>query len=247
MTSQIELTYKELRARLPSAPLKILQRLGHDPVTGRALACDGVEGDATRRAIYLNPDAVTTGVALAALGELLRGAQEEEGKNDGPDVHKYARKRGPYIKGADLWAWCALFASWCLWQVWASFEKVSGAVRLVRDYLTQVQPHELKPDDLVAWWSATRGRPYGHVGIVAALTQDRQWCWTIEGNVDLVGRIDGVAARRLKMPSLTRADGSPLACCGRHVASALHAPSYAALKPGHQELDEMCEDDDHCA
>lgn len=240
----VELTYQEIRARMPEAPLRIIQRLGHDPVTGRALVCDGAEGPATRRAVYLNPDCVTAPVALVALAELLRGAQEVLGKNDGPDVHKYNRARGLFVGPYLLWAWCALFASWCLWQVFSTFPKVSGAVRLVRDYLTQVQPHELRPDDLAAWWSATRGRPFGHVGIVAAITKSRDAAWCVEGNVDLHGRIDGVAARRLPMPHLTRSDGSKLACCGRYTKGDPKPPIATLLDEDGDGGDEC---DDHCA
>lgn len=240
---KIELTFDELRAARPELPIKIVQRLGHDPQTNRALACDGVAGPATRRAIYLNPDAVTTPVARVALKELLRGAGEVLGKNDGPDVWLYNRARGVFVGPYVLWAWCALFASWCLWQVYAAFPKVSGAVRLVRDHLTQVQPHELRADDLLAWWSATRGRPFGHVGIVAAITKSRDAAWTIEGNVDLIARLDGVAARRLPLPHLTRADGSPLACCGRYTKG---DPKPALATRLDEDGDGSDECDDHC-
>jgi hypothetical protein len=243
---QIELTYTEIRARLPGVSVAILQRLGADPVTGRALVCDGVDGPRTKGAVYLNPDCVTDPAGVVALKELLAGAEEELGRNDGPDVHKYAQLRGPYVKGKDLWAWCALFVSWCLCQVWASFGKVSGAIRLVRDHTTQVQLHELRPGDVVAWWSVTRPRPYGHVGLVVAITA--LWVWTIEGNVDLRERIDGVAARRLPRATLKRIDGAPLAYCGRYLPRVTpHAPTYAALSPSHHDLDELSGDDDHCA
>lgn len=211
---QAELTYQEIRARLPAVPLEIIQRLGADPQTGRALVCDGVEGPRTRAAVYLNPDAVTDKVSVVALRELLLGAEEEEGKNDGAWVHKYARLRGLYVKGKDLFPWCALFVTWCIAQVVASFGKVSGAIRLVRDHLTSVQLHELRAGDVVAWWSATRPRPYGHVGIVVLITAS--WVWTVEGNVDLRPGIDGVAARRLPRATLTRIDGAPLAYLGRY-------------------------------
>lgn len=240
---KVELSYQEIRTQLPTTPLRIIQRLGHDPIKDEALICDGVEGDATRRAIYLNPQAVTTPVARVALRELLAGAGELLGKNDGPDVHKYNRARGLYVGPYLLWAWCALFASWCLWQVFSSFPKVSGAVRLVRDYLTQVQPHELRPDDLVAWWSATRGRPFGHVGIVATLTKSRNACWTIEGNAKLTSKLDGVTARRLPLPHLTRADGSKLACCGRYTKGDPKPPLATLLEEdgdGGDECDDSC-------
>lgn len=241
---KIELTFDELRAARPELEIKIVQRLGYDPATGRALVCDGVAGAATKRAVYLNPDAVVGPVALVALAELLKGAGELLGNNDGPDVWRYNRSRGPYRAPFVLWAWCALFASWCLWQVHQSFERVTGAVRLVRDHLTRVQQHEVAPDDLAAWWSATRPRPYGHVGIVAVVTP--QVVWTIEGNVDLVGRIDGVAARRLARPALTRADGAPLAYLGRYIPKVTpKALASAVLQPDHHDLDEPSEDDDH--
>lgn len=233
----IELTYQEIRARLPGVPVQILQRLGADPQTGRALVCDGVDGPRTKAAVYLNPDAITTPVASAALKKLLAGSEEELGRNDGPDVHEFARKRGAYVKGRDLGAWCAMFASWCLWQVWSSFALVLGAIRLVRDHLAEVQLHELKPDDLAAWWSMTRPRPHGHVGVIVALTAS--WAWTIEGNVDLRPGIDGVAARRLPRATLKRIDGAPLAYLGRHEQGV--PPKVATL-----DVDVAC-NDDHCA
>lgn len=237
MMIKIELTYQEIRAAHPTLPLRILQRLGADRQTGRALVCDGVEGQKTREAVYLNPAvAILHQLVAVAMDELLAGAEEEGGPNAGAAPHKYARLRGAVQRGKNLGAWCAFFASWCLAQVYLSFGRVGGAIRLVRDHLADVTIGDLRVGDLVAWWSVTRPRPYGHVGIVAGIGDE--WVWTIEGNVDLYGSVDGVAARRLPRATLTRIDGAPLAYLGRYVAP------RGEVHDGSD--DEVC-NDDSCA
>ena len=66
--------------------------------------------------------------------------------------------------------------------------------------------------DLVAWPSLTRASWAGHVGCVAAL--DDAGVYTIEGNIDLIGAVDGVSARYFAL-DLVRADGAAPLYAGR--------------------------------
>lgn len=223
------LLYDEIREAHPQLGVEIIQRLGAEAGTRRALVCDGRVGPKTRGAQYLNPDALRVPGAhelpLVCLTELLAGAAEvapgpgESASNRGPWVNKYCRSSARARIDVDRGAWCAFFASWALdaWGLQASprfrFQKVGGARRLVRDELSRkVLLSEVQPGDLVAWESKTRRAPYGHVGIVVLRTESL--IWTIEGNVDLRPGLDGVSARCFGL-DLVRADGARPLYAGR--------------------------------
>lgn len=214
----IHMTFEQLRAAQPALPIDILQRLGHEAGGIKPLVCDGIAGPRTKSGIYLSPQAVRDAgctPASIALDELLAGAQEVGGRNAGPWVHKYARLSPGATLGRDRGAWCAFFASWVLDQ-WAklhgkTFAREGGA-RAVVKALTRVELTAIKVGDLVAWPSLTRAAWAGHVGIVAAL--DGEGVYTIEGNIDLIGAIDGVSARYFAL-DLVRADGAAPLYAGR--------------------------------
>lgn len=218
------LSYDELRTLRPTLPVEILQRLGSEPDTRRPLVCDGKVGPKTRGALYLNPAALEQGhkLPLLAMDELLQGAREVappgmSASNRGPWVNKYCRLGERASLTVDRGAWCAFYASWCL-NLWAveylsaTFQRVGGARRLVKDHLSRVQLDAVLPGDLVAWESKTRPAPYGHVGIVAL--RSGSMVWTVEGNVDLRPGLDGVAARCFDL-DLTRSDGARPLYAGR--------------------------------
>jgi len=214
------LTYTEIREALPEQGLDIIQRLGSEPSSARALVCDGREGPKTRSALYLDPRPILAlcahGLGKVALGELLAGAAEvaphpgAAANNRGAWVNKYCRMTARASTSVDRGAWCAFFSSWAL-DAWArtqgaTFQKVGGARRLVRDELkVKVPLGEVRPGDLVAWESKTRPSPYGHVGIVVAREGSR--IATVEGNADLTPGLDGVTSR-LFGPDLVRIDGA---------------------------------------
>lgn len=223
----IHMTFDQLRAAQPDLPVDVLQRFGHEAVSIRPLVCDGIVGTRTKSGIYLDPQAVRDAgctPAKVALAELLAGAAEVGGPNAGPWVIKYARLSPGATLGTDRGAWCAFFASWVLDQ-WArlhgkSFPKEGGARAVVRDLPHQLDVKrslfaQLQVGDLIAWPSTTRAASWaGHVGIVAA--KDQAGLYTIEGNVDLRPRVDGVACRYFK-PDLIRVDGAAPIYAGRLV------------------------------
>lgn len=203
------MTYPEIRARLPGVPLDIIQRLGCEP-SGRPLVCDGKEGGRTRTASYLDPQAVCAPIAQRGIADLLAGVQEEARGNRGARIEEYSRGYQP--DGHDQGPWCAFAASLWIHEAYPPYPRVGGAIRLVRDHCDPVQRDDLRPDDLIAWRSVTRPAPAGHVGVVALITP--RYVWTVEANVDLVGRTDGVAARRFTH-DLVRADGARMVHLGR--------------------------------
>lgn len=211
-------TFDQLRGAYPQIPVDVLQRLGHEAGTIKPLVCDGKIGPKTRGGIYLSPPIVSEAgctPASIALAELLAGAAETE-RNAGPWVMKYARLDLGGDLGRDRGAWCAFFASWCL-DVWArlhgkSFPKEGGARAVVRNLPVRVPIAEVQVGDLIAWPSLTRASWAGHVGIIAAL--DDEEVYTIEGNIDLVGALDGVSARCFKR-DLVRVDGARPLYAGR--------------------------------
>lgn len=227
MTSPI-LTFDEIRSAHPTLPLDIIQRLGCEPDTRRPLVCDGKLGPRTRAAAYLSPAAVESlpsKLPALALDELLAGAREvapapgKAANNRGAWVNKYCRMSARASTVVDRGAWCAFFASWVL-NLWAveykaaSFKRVGGARRLVRDELTPVHLADVQPGDLVAWESKTRPAPYGHVGIVVYASGGI--IRTVEGNIDLVPGLDGVSSRAFN-PDLIRVDGARPLYAGRLV------------------------------
>lgn len=213
-------TFDDLRAAYPTQPIEIIQRLGCEPDTWRALVCDGKVGPRTRSALYLDPrdvEALDHKLGAVALDFVMQGAREIAPKpgvsasNRGHWVNTFCRLGPRASVDVDRGAWCAFFASYAL-DLWAreyhasSFKKVGGARRLVRDELPRRVPlAEVQPGDLVAWESLTRPSPYGHVGIVALVTE--ALVWTVEGNVDLIPGVDGVATRCFAR-DLIRADGA---------------------------------------
>lgn len=221
----IHLTYHQFKKAYPDLALEVLQRFGHEGGSIRPLVCDGIEGPKTRAAIYLNPSAIEEAgctPAKVALAEQLAGAAEVGGPNAGPWVIKYARLSPGATLGTDRGAWCAFFASWVL-DAWAklhgkSHPKEGGARAVVRELPHQLDVKralfsQLLVGDLIAWPSTTRSASWaGHVGIVAA--KDEQGLYTIEGNVDLRPRVDGVACRYFR-PDLIRVDGAAPIYAGR--------------------------------
>jgi hypothetical protein len=213
------LTFEQVRQAHPSLPLDVIQRLGHEAGSIRPLVCDGLAGNRTRSGIYLSPQAVLDAgctPASIALAELLGGAQEEGGPNAGAWVIKYARLSAGATLGRNRGAWCAFFASWVLDQ-WAKlhgkdFAREGGARAVVRG-LKRIAIEEIQVGDLAAWPSLTRAPSWtGHVGICAALTPEG--VYTVEGNVDLVPRVDGVSARFFRR-DLIRSDGAKPLYAGR--------------------------------
>lgn len=220
----IHTTFDALRSAYPQLPIDVLQRLGHEAGGIKPLVCDGKVGPKTRSGIYLSPPVVAEAgctPASIALAELLAGAAETE-RNAGPWVMKYARLPLGGDLGRDRGAWCAFFASWVL-DVWArlhgkSFPKEGGARAVVRDLPVRVDLADggaaLRVGDLVAWPSTSRASWAGHVGIIVAIDEDG--FYTIEGNVDLVGALDGVSCRYFKR-DLIRVDGAAPLYAGRLV------------------------------
>jgi hypothetical protein len=214
----IHMTFDELRRAQPDLPIDIIQRLGHEAGGIKPLVCDGIAGPRTRSGIYLSPQAVRDAgctPASIALEELLAGAAETT-RNAGPWVHKYARLSANGDIGRDRGAWCAFFASWVLDQ-WAklhgkAFGKEGGARAVVRNLPVRVPIEEIQVGDLVAWPSLTRASWAGHVGFIAAL--DATGVYSVEGNVDLIGALDGVSARYFAR-NLIRADGAAPLYAGR--------------------------------
>lgn len=213
-------TFDALRDLYPTQPIEILQRLGCEPDTRRALVCDGKVGPRTRGALYLDPrdvEALDHKLPAVALDFLMQGAREiaptpnVSASNKGHWVNTFCRLGPRAATDKDRGAWCAFFASYAL-DLWlreyhgASFGRVGGARRLVRDELPKRVPiQQVQPGDLVAWESLTRPSPYGHVGIVVLRTETQ--VWTVEGNVDLRPGVDGVAARCFNL-DLVRSDGA---------------------------------------
>lgn len=211
------MTFEQLRAAQTDLSIDIIQRLGHEAGSIKPLVCDGIAGPRTKSGIYLDPQAVRDAgctPASIALDELLAGAAETT-RNAGPWVMKYARLSPTGDIGRDRGAWCAFFASWVL-DAWAKLHGQSfpaeGSARAVVKMLKRIALTDIQVGDLIAWPSLTRAAWAGHVGIVAALTEDG--VYTIEGNVDLRPYLDGVSARYFAR-DLVRADGAAPLYAGR--------------------------------
>ncbi len=177
------LTYKEIIQY--TLPLAIIQRLGVDE-RGRPLTLDGVLGPKTMGATFLDPRGKYPPVVMAALGELLDGAQEQHGNNSGPYVAKYNLDRDP-LESESYGAWCAAFAGWCLRYTDPRAPYSRGARRLV-SRLESVFLKDVAPGDLISWERQSAGNAWsGHVGIIAEVTCDH--IYTIEGNVGRTGAV----------------------------------------------------------
>jgi len=205
------MNYETITKLLPESSLDIIQRLGCDPVTSKPLVCDGVLGPKTRGATYLPIDKLLAKTSIVALKELLDGSQELNGNNRGKFVNKYFRSRAGASELKNRGAWCASAVSWIYNQV-SPFRACWGAIRLVRDLMQRITTDEAREGDAVCWRSLTRPWPYGHVGIIVLVEDD--FVWSIEGNVDLMDGLDGVAARRLTK-DLNRSDGNKAFMVGR--------------------------------
>ena len=212
----IEATWEQLRAAYPDLAISTLQALGIDR-DDRALVCDGKVGPRTLGATFLNPAAVTSPVALVALGELLAGAQETLGNNRGPVVSKYMGDKVPTAKQGP---WCAGFATWCLRRVYPDAPRSLNARRSVSGLALQLRPDQARADDLIAWERKVDGvvsPSHGHVEVVVAV--EHRVIWTIGGNVDRAPGVDGVGARRYSGSNGWRnRDGNACVGAGRHAA-----------------------------
>lgn len=205
------MTYDEIKKLLPKASLDIIQRLGHDPVDNKPLVCDGKIGPRTKRAIYLPIDKLNHPAATLALEELLAGAMEINGNNRGIWVNKYFRLSSKASVTIDRGAWCAAFVTWVLGQIY-KFPACWGAIRTVKDHMDIINIKDVQPGDAIAYKSLTRPYPAGHVGLVVLVEDNCIWC--IEGNIDLVGKIDGVGVRKLTKEGI-RSDGNKPYLVGR--------------------------------
>lgn len=205
------MNYDEINKELEKPSLDIIQRLGHDPVDNKPLVCDGKIGPRTKRAVFLPIDKIDNPYAIVALRELLSGAMEINGNNRGPFVNKYYRLSDKASPTIDRGPWCAAFITWVLNQV-KPFPACWGAIRTVRDYMQHITIDEVQPGDCIAYKSLNRDGLAGHIGLVVLVEDD--CIWSIEGNVDLIGNIDGVAARRLTREG-KRVDGNEPYLVGR--------------------------------
>lgn len=210
----LEVTWEQLRAAYPDKPIATLQALGIDR-DDRALVCDGKVGPRTTGATFLNPAAVTSPVALIALGELLDAAQETLGNNRGHAISKYMGDKVPTAKQGP---WCAGFATWCLRQAYPSAPRSLNARRSVAGLALQLRPDQARADDLIAWERKVDGvvsPAHGHVEIVVGV--EYKVIWTIGGNVDRAPGVDGVGARRYSGSNGWRnRDGNACVGVGRH-------------------------------
>lgn len=211
------INYKGLRAMHPHVGVAIIQRLGYDE-QGRRLKIDGIEGPLTRGAIYVDPTSVEDPIVLAAMGELLLGAQEHGGNNRGPRVEAYQRGRSDELEGWMRGAWCASFASWCLMSAHGEDTPyIRGARRLGaevarRSPMGKLRAHELEEGDLIIW---DRDGPdegtdpsddwHGHVGVVVGRAGG--YLWTIEGNA--AAKRGAVRVYRFPEDDLDRGPGGP--------------------------------------
>ena len=173
-------------------PVRIIQRLGVD-AEGAALVVDGVAGERTRGARYLNPQGPHIGGVSAAIAELLAGAEEMpvliEGRelrgNRGPWVSKYYLRALNDLR--DHGAWCAAFVGWCLQQDLGDGAPYSWSARRL---LARCQDQSQAPrlGAVVCWERASAGPYNGHVGIVAHIEDDGT-IWAIEGNTSVRGAV----------------------------------------------------------
>ena len=191
-----------------SAAVKIFQSVGLDS-RGMPLTVDGIVGpltwksineddqtyifDALERKLSLPETEGVNPIALhaleVALEEMLAGAGEVGGNNQGPFVAKYHRVT-PDILEVKQWNWCAAFVSFCFRNGAAKigkdmpFKYSGGAQNILKQFQSKgwgYKPNEQepKPGDIVVW---KRGSAewMGHIGIVYEYKDGI--LYTIEGN-----------------------------------------------------------------
>lgn len=175
----------------------------------RPLEVDGLVGDLTKWALFNKKrnetfiDNITEHTQIPceggsklgrkileyAIAEMVRGAGESEGNNQGADVAKYHRVDPDKL--TTRWAWCAAFVSWCIEQackelgIDAPVEYSGGARHIFKLFKKLGLTYSLEndtpqPGDLVVWWRESRTSWKGHIGIV--LKYEDGILYTIEGN-----------------------------------------------------------------
>jgi putative peptidoglycan binding protein/CHAP domain-containing protein len=124
----------------------------------------------------------------AAIGELIAGAGEVGGNNQGPFVRKYLEPAG-IAEGS---SWCASFVSWCYLQAAGgspasmAFPYCPGARALLGEFKDRgwasapASDYLPVPGDLVFWWRVQAQGWQGHVGLVHQ--SQTGMLYTIEGN-----------------------------------------------------------------
>lgn len=176
------ISWAEVRALLPDAPVAILQRLGVDS-SGAPLTLDGQPGQKTQGGRFLNPVGPHVPGVSCAIRELLLGAQETGRGNVGPHVSRYYKRAEDDPR--DHGAWCAAFASWCFGQDIPGAPYSWGARKLHKRMRPIAKP---RPGCLATWERVSAGPYNGHSGIVAYVEAGGA-IWTIEGNTGPRGAV----------------------------------------------------------
>ena len=191
-----------------AAAVKVFQSVGLDS-RGRPLTVDGIVGPLTRKALrerdqsYLfehnhaplftaspediNPIAIEA--IKVAIEEMLAGAGEVGGNNQGPFVAKYHRVTQDILKEKQ-WNWCAAFVSFCFRNGSARigkdmpFKYSGGAQNILKQFQAKgwgYKPSEKDPmpGDIVVWKRGSAAW-MGHIGIV--YKYEDGILYTIEGN-----------------------------------------------------------------
>ncbi len=107
------------------------------------------------------------------------GTEEIVGKEDNPEVLKYAKDTK--IKGitSDEIPWCSTFVNWVAWKSGLQFSGKANA----RSWLnvgTKVNSPE--PGDIVVFWRESPQSWKGHVGIFLGVSPDRKRVYCLGGN-----------------------------------------------------------------
>ncbi|MBQ8340488.1 MAG: CHAP domain-containing protein [Clostridia bacterium] len=132
----------------------------------------------------------TVAAALSQLGyHEGNGTKELHGKGTGSGNYtEYGRAFGK-VDGTYGYAWCAVFASWCL-RVAGAGDSAGGGfsscslwlahLREAGQYSSRASGYTPKPGDLIFFRSAGAGRASDHVGVVRYVKGGR--VYTVEGN-----------------------------------------------------------------
>lgn len=116
---------------------------------------------------------------LIVVGQSLRVKEPEFKAITDSRVIQYAKETGIPGVTSDNDAWCGVFLAWCCKRSFLPYPK-SPSARAWLNVGTEIA--DLQDADVIVYWRGEKEGIYGHVGIPAAYTEDKQYIHTLGGN-----------------------------------------------------------------
>ncbi len=112
-----------------------------------------------------------------AFGEL--GTEEISGKENNPEVLKYAKETGISGVTNDEIAWCSTFVNWVAMKAGLQYTKKANARSWLNAGVKVTAP---EPGDIVVFWRESPESWKGHVGIFLGFSVDKKRVYSLGGN-----------------------------------------------------------------